>query len=194
MRLNSICLLYAVIFATASLIAVPRSASAGGFGGSSPVYFFNEARLGVFAADLDPGGASDDTISINGELLTPPMRGDYADPILNAFLKPRFHLGTTFTTDDGVNQAYSGLTWDYHLTDALFLETSFGAAIHDGETDGNNHDSYGCMVQFRESLSVGIHLTRRMSVMAIVDHMSNAGLCDENQGLTNAGVRLGYRW
>ncbi len=173
---------------------MPRSASADGFSGPSAFHLFNEARLGVFAADLDPGGASDDTISINGELLTPKVVGDYADTFLNAFLTPRFHLGTTFTTDYGINQVYGGLTWDYHLTDALFLETSFSAAIHDGETDNNNPDSYGCTVQFRESLSVGVHLTRQMSVMATVDHMSNAGLCDENQGLTNAGVRLGYRW
>jgi len=27
-----------------------------------------------------------------------------------------------------------------------------------------------------------------------VSHMSNGGLCDENQGLTSAGVQLGYRW
>ncbi|WP_081449527.1 acyloxyacyl hydrolase [Rhodomicrobium vannielii] len=30
--------------------------------------------------------------------------------------------------------------------------------------------------------------------MATIDHMSNAGLCDTNRGLTNAGVRLGYKF
>jgi hypothetical protein len=28
--------------------------------------------------------------------------------------------------------------------------------------------------------------------MATVEHMSNAGLCSQNRGLTNVGVRLGY--
>ncbi len=30
--------------------------------------------------------------------------------------------------------------------------------------------------------------------MATIDHMSNAGLCSENRGISNAGLRLGYKW
>jgi hypothetical protein len=41
---------------------------------------------------------------------------------------------------------------------------------------------------------IGVDVTESISIMATVDHMSNADLCDENQGLTNAGVRVGYRW
>ena len=32
------------------------------------------------------------------------------------------------------------------------------------------------------------------SLMATIEHSSNAGLCSENRGLTNAGLRLGYRF
>lgn len=160
----------------------------------SPFPYFDEIRFGVFAADLDPGGASDDEVSLNGELLTPPIGPQRGHPVLDILFNPRLHVGATVATGEGINQAYAGLTWDYHLTDALFVETSFGGAVHDGETDDNNPDSYGCTVNFRESFSVGVNLTDQISVMATVDHMSNAGLCDENQGLTNAGVRLGYRW
>jgi hypothetical protein len=28
--------------------------------------------------------------------------------------------------------------------------------------------------------------------MATVEHMSNAGFCDQNRGLTNVGGRIGY--
>lgn len=156
--------------------------------------YFDEIRLGVLAADLDPGGASDDELALNAELLTRHIGQHYDNPLLDVFLNPRLHIGATLATDKGINQAYAGFTWDYQLTDRLFVETSFGGAIHDGETDDNNTDSYGCTAQFRESLSVGVNLTENISVMATVDHMSNAGLCDENQGFTNAGVRLGYRW
>ena len=153
---------------------------------------FSEFRFGVLAADLEPGGGSDDGVAISGELLTPNRARNL--PFIQNLLHPRFHIGAAIHTDDGVNQAYAGLTWDYYLTDTLFVETSFGGAVHDGDTDGNNPDSYGCTLNFRESVSIGVDITESVSVSATVDHMSNAGLCDQNQGLTNAGVRLGYRW
>jgi lipid A 3-O-deacylase len=86
------------------------------------------------------------------------------------------------------------LTRDFLLTESLFLEASFGGAVHDGETDDNNSDSYGCTLNFRESVSLGVALSENLSLMVTVDHMSNGGLCDQNQGLTNAGIRLGYKW
>lgn len=153
---------------------------------------FSEFRFGVLAADLEPGGGSDDGVAVSFELLTP-HRSRYL-PLIEQILDPRIHLGAAIHTDGGVNQAYAGLTWDYYLTDIVFIETSFGGAVHDSETADNNPDSYGCVLNFRESASVGVDITQSVSLAVTVDHMSNAGLCDENQGLTNAGVRLGYRW
>jgi lipid A 3-O-deacylase len=155
----------------------------------------NEFRFGVLGADLEEGGGSDDTVALNAELLTAPLGYSTNETILDVLLHPRLHFGANINLDrDGVNQVYAGLTWDFHLTDSLFLETSFGGAVHDGETAGNDPDSYGCTLNFRESVSLGIALSENLSLMVSVDHMSNGGLCDQNQGLTNAGVRLGYRW
>ena len=153
--------------------------------------FIDEVRFGVLAANLEDGDDGGD-YTINGEVLFSRLGGNYGDPIRDYFFRPRVHLGVSISPD-GVNQVYTGLTWDHHLTERLFFETSFGAAAHDGDTSDSG-DSYGCAVQFRESASVGVELTEHLRVMATVDHMSNAGLCDGNQGLTNAGVRLGYRW
>jgi hypothetical protein len=47
---------------------------------------------------------------------------------------------------------------------------------------------------FRESASLGYRITSNVSVMGTVEHISNAGLCDQNRGLTNVGLRLGYRF
>jgi lipid A 3-O-deacylase len=154
---------------------------------------FSEFRFGVLAADLEPGGGSDDGVAVSLELLTP-YRGGVHDSLIEHMLNPRFHVGAQIHTDDGVNQAYAGLTWDYYFTDAIFLETSFGGAMHDGETASNSADSYGCTLNFRESIGIGVDVTESISIMVTVDHMSNADLCDENQGITNAGVRVGYRW
>ena len=155
----------------------------------------DEFRFGILAADLEDGGGSDDTVALNVEVLTPPLGYSANETVLDVLLHPRLHLGANINTDpDGVNQVYAGVTWDFDLTDRLFLEASFGGAVHDGETAGNDSDSYGCTLNFRESVSLGFNLSENLSLMVSVDHMSNAGLCDQNQGLTNAGVRLGYRW
>jgi hypothetical protein len=162
---------------------------------STDVPLIDEFRFGILAADLEEGGGSDDTIAINAEILTPPLGYAADKTILDIFLHPRLHLGANINTDsDAVNQAYAGVTWDFPLTDTLFLEASFGGAVHDGETDGDDPDSFGCTLNFRESLSLGMVLAENLNVMLTVDHMSNGGLCDQNQGLTNVGVRVGYRW
>jgi lipid A 3-O-deacylase len=156
----------------------------------------NEVRLGVLAANLEDGGGEKAETLINGEVLfnIGLSQHVYEDPIRNFFLRPRAHVGFSVTPDEGTNQVYGGLTWEAHLTSKIFVEASFGGTLHDGETAGNDPNSYGCSLMFRESASIGYELTERVRIMATVDHMSNAGLCDQNQGLTNAGVRIGYRW
>lgn len=175
------------------LFAISIAAGGSGLTASAQDHpIFSEFRIGVLAADLEPGGGSDDGVAISLEALTP-YRHAAHHSLIEHLLNPRFHVGAAIHPDGGVNQAYAGLTWDYYLTDSVFVETSFGGAVHDGET-GNSSDSYGCTLNFRESLSIGADVTPSISIMATIDHMSNADLCDENQGITNAGVRLGYRW
>jgi len=154
----------------------------------------DEIRFGVLAVDLEPGGGTDDSAGINAEILLQRFGEPSTYPILDVLFRPRVHVGVTVGFQaNSVNQGYAGLTWDYAL-DPVFIETSFGGAIHDGATDAANTDSYGCTLEFRESASLGVNVTDHLRLIATVDHISNAGLCDENQGLTNAGVRLGYRW
>jgi lipid A 3-O-deacylase len=154
----------------------------------------DEVRLGALVANLDEGDSEEADTLINGELLFGGPERSYGSPLLDYFLRPRPHIGFSVTPDDGTNQVYAGLTWDVKLFGGLFFETSFGGTVHDGPTDSDDPDSYGCSVLFRESASLGYELSEQLRVMVTVDHMSNAGLCDQNQGLTNAGVRLGYRW
>ena len=86
------------------------------------------------------------------------------------------------------------LGWTIDLTDNLFVDVSVGGALHDGNLKGNapNERYFGCRANFHESASIGYRFTPQLSIMASVEHMSNASLCDQNDGLTNAGVRLGY--
>lgn len=152
-----------------------------------------ELRVGGMATNLENGGAvGEDTPGINIEFLFARYNTPQADPVTTFVLSPRLHLGTTIAPD-GISEVYAGFTWEHHLATRVFLEASLGGAVHDGP-NGDNSDSYGCPMLFRESASLGFDITHRVRLLATVDHVSNAGLCSENQGLTNAGVRLGYRW
>jgi len=153
--------------------------------------FIDEFRFGVLAQDLEDNDA-EDGIAISAEVLFPHLGPRTRDP-LDIFLSPRPHLGAQINTDDSTSLAYAGLTWDVWLTDLLFVEASFGGAVHDGPTDDSG-DSFGCSVNFRESASIGLALSESWRLLATVSHMSNAGLCDRNSGLTSGGLQLGYRW
>ena len=49
-------------------------------------------------------------------------------------------------------------------------------------------------VEGREAASIGYRFAPNWSVLATVEHLSNAGLCDDNRGLTNVGAKLSYHF
>ena len=122
------------------------------------------------------------------------LPGHYENAILEFFLTPRTHFGTTLAFGK-TDEFYWGVTWDAALpVDRFFFEASFGGALHDGPLDVKGEASYGCQVNFRESASLGYALTQEWRILATVDHMSQAGICQPNRGLTNAGLRIGYKF
>lgn len=151
----------------------------------------DELRGGIFAFGVDdpPEGQS---VSINFELLSSRLPvGD------QAWYVPRLHLGATINIDDAPSHGYGGLTWTLDVTDWMFVEGSFGGAVHDGDTGASappGESALGCSVLFRESASLGFRFSENWSVMGTIEHLSNAGLCDANRGITEAGARLGYRF
>ena len=77
-----------------------------------------------------------------------------------------------------------------------FAGLSVGGAYHDGETDSGAADKkdLGCHLLFRESFTLGWQLTEHHKIAAIFDHISNAKICDHNEGLENIGLRYSYRF
>ncbi|MBW0002854.1 MAG: acyloxyacyl hydrolase [Hyphomicrobiales bacterium] len=157
----------------------------------SQFFFLSEVRLGTFAHD--PTSPEQGSADLNGEIL-------FAKPFSLPgsawdFLLPRPSIGATINFAGKTSQAYAGLTWTYDITKAIFVEGSFGGSVNNGKT-GNfvppGHSALGCNVSFRESGSVGYRFTENWSLMATIEHMSNAGLCSQNRGLTNYGARIGY--
>jgi Lipid A 3-O-deacylase (PagL) len=157
-----------------------------------PFWMIDEVRGGIFKQAIDDapheGGPA-----VNLEVLGGRFAGNYDSDILNFFLSPRPHIGTTIAFGR-TDEFYWGVTWDAKLYQRFFFETSFGGALNDGPVDTPHEASYGCTLNFRESASLGFALSPEWRLMGTLDHMSNAGICAPNRGLTNAGVRLGYRW
>ena len=57
-----------------------------------------------------------------------------------------------------------------------------------------DRNAFGCELLFRATLSLGVRLDAHQSLAVMASHISNAGLCDHNDGLDNVGIRYGYRF
>lgn len=152
--------------------------------------FISEVRLGVMDHDSSMFHNTHETSDpdINFELR-------FASPdFLDWAFAPRPLIGGTVNTGSGTSFGYAGLGWTFDLTEAFFVDVTLGGAVHDGETNGKTATSkdFGCRAQFHESASIGYRFDKSNAVMLSVEHMSNASLCDDNEGLTNTGLRYAY--
>ncbi|GEP08785.1 acyloxyacyl hydrolase [Methylobacterium gnaphalii] len=168
-----------------------------------PYSIVSEVRVG--GAVHDPGAPEGklgnwSKVDVNGEILfaKPPVS---ADPFWQAFV-PRPTVGGSYSTGGRTSYAYIGGTWTFDIfpetfNRRVFVEGFFGGAAHDGYTGPKvgapfGFNRLGCNPLFREAAALGFRITEHWSVMATVEHMSNAGLCHDNRGLTNFGGKIGY--
>jgi lipid A 3-O-deacylase len=150
----------------------------------------SEVRLGTTAQD--PNSPESGSANLTGEiLLVPPLAT--GDSVIDLLI-PRFHVGASLNLNGNTSFGYAGLTWTFSMTPTTFVEGSFGGAIHNGRTDplDDHHSALGCTALFRESGSVGVRIAEHWTVMVTVEHLSNAGLCSSNRGITNFGMKAGY--
>lgn len=177
---------FALLLLSMAAAATPASAQA--LGGV-------ELRGGIYAHSVDrsDGFNASRIEDVNFEAL-------FTMPALDSFIwlgQVRPHVGATINFAGHESMAYTGLTWTVPLGETFFVEAGFGAAIHNGELHNavDPMRSLGCPVLFHEQLSVGANLTTNASVMLTAEHASHAGICgNDNRGLTNLGVRLGFKF
>jgi len=155
----------------------------------------DEFRLGVLNSDL---GQGEDGVNLNAEILFRRPNVYYNNRLLLFLLNPRIHIGGSLNTAGDTSQVYAGLTYDYRLTNNLFVEASIGGVIHDGNVNktvvaGANR-RLGCRTMFRHSLSAGYEFTENLRFMITFDTINNYELCSENAGLSSLGARIGYKF
>lgn len=160
----------------------------------------DEARGGILAQDCCGGGSNKEKgVSINLEALF------HSPRFLSVLGAPRPLIGASVATGAGAtSQIYGGLEWRLRLPDRFFVAGAIGAAVHDGETDrfdpvadagrASRTVFYGCRILFRAGLDGGYEITERVSASIHWQHISNADLCGDNEGLDHFGLRLGYKF
>lgn len=162
-----------------------QDATAASFGADA---FINELRFGGLLHDLTSPEKSTGP-DFNAEILfAKPWGGE------QTWWLPRPNLGTTLNFGGGTSTVYAGVAWQYNVTQNIFVEGTFGGSLNNFSEDGAHRSDLGCHALFRESGSLGYDITEHWRIMATVEHNSNAGLCDKNRGLTNYGMRVGYKF
>jgi lipid A 3-O-deacylase len=151
--------------------------------------FIDELRLGVYAHD--PSSPESGSADLNLEVLFAKPWGTDAQWWL-----PRPHVGATINFDGKTSIGYAGVTWQYDVTNWAFIELGFGGSVNNGNKGHEDDDMnpLGCNVLFHEQASLGFNVTENWRLIGTVEHSSNAGLCDFNRGLTDFGVRIGYKF
>ncbi len=171
---------------------VPASASAAMTPEEEGLYgILSEIRAGVFWHDIGPFGShKEDGVDGNLEVLF--VSPDFMEVVWS----PRPHLGITVNSVGDTSQAYFGLTWEWDIWEGIFGGVSWGGSVHDGKirTQELDRKELGCRLLFRESFYLGYRFDEHHNMQFHLDHISNAKLCDTNEGLDNFGVRYGYRF
>lgn len=186
MRIGTVALL-------ASLAAGALALPARGQGG-----WVDEAKLGLLAHDVPLGSDhKENGPDINAELL-------FRSPnFLAPIFAPRPHIGVTANTLGLASYAYAGLTWSGSPwagtpgpLGGVFASLGLGGAIHNGpnNTTTPGRLGLGTRLLFHEYVELGYRLTSHVYLAAYLDHVSNADTGRHNPGLTNLGLRLGYRF
>lgn len=170
----------------AALLVIAGAPAARAQGG-----WLDEAKLGLNAHDITLGGDHEEPgVDVNGELL-------FASPaLLRVIGSPRPHLGIAVNTAGATSYAYFGLTWTAAILDRAFVSGALGGAVHDGELNGNvpERKQLGSRILFHEYVELGFRATPVLSFSVFLDHMSNADLARHNAGMTNVGLRSGFKF
>jgi hypothetical protein len=170
-------------------IAVAAPAMAGDGGVAAWLY---EVRAGLLYHDMDylwSNARFERGVDFNGEVTFAPALALFG----GAF---RGSLGASVNSDGGTSKAYLDLRYQYDFDSGIFVSAGGGGAVHDGALTAGRDDrkALGSRLLFHIPVEAGYRFTPHQSVSVYFDHMSNAGLARNNEGLDTLGLRYGYRF
>ena len=152
-----------------------------------------EVRLGIAGHDTGVFGHNkEDGVDIVLGVRFQPLGGEVWDMVAN----PRPFLGFNINTAGDTSSLNGGLNWDWDMWNQSFFSFAWGGALHNGKlgTADLNRKELGSRVLFYLAAELGYRFDRHQSVAVRLDHMSNAGLTDNNEGLDTIGLVYGYHF
>lgn len=134
---------------------------------------------------------------VNAMLLFDPLDSAHAANGLELMARPRIHVGANVSLGGDTSQFYGGFSWKVPLNDLFYLDFGIGGTLHNGPVPntGSGPD-LGCSLLFHEYAGVGYQIDPHWSLTMSIDHSSHASMCHgkSNQGLTHAGLAVGYKF
>lgn len=159
----------------------------------APFRLIKEVRGGVAVHDVDglwSGAAKEEGPDLAVQVT-------FDRPLVDLFgtrLLP--HVGASINTRGDTSKVYGGVQLTWVLPRKFFFTTGLGLALHNGETDAAFADrkALGARVLFRIPLELGLAVGPHHRFVLAFDHISNAYLASENDGMDNLGLMYGYRF
>jgi len=182
-----------MLAAVLTSLLLPAGADAGPLAG-----VVDEAKLGTSIHDIAIGADHKEPgTDINSEVL-------FVSPSLFApIFSPRPHLGVMANSAGKTSWSYAGLTWSVTPfkgllapNDGIFAALGLGGAVHTGNNASTDPDrkGMGTTFLFHEYAELGYRDAAGYSLSAFLDHVSNANTAKHNPGITDLGVRVGYKF
>ena len=160
------------------------------------INFLQEARVGVYAHNWIHDENS--PVDLSAEILSSPIgyANNFGGRYFSWFFDPRINIGAMINTGGKTSYGFTGLTWRIPIYKAFFFEGEFGGAVNTSPLrDEPDRVNTGCRFDFRESGGFGYQFNEHWDLIANIEHISHASLCTHiNPGLTQVGVRIGYKF
>ena len=112
------------------------------------------------------------------------------------FFEPRLNIGGMINTGGKTSYAFGGFVWRIPIVGKFFFEGELGGAVNNAvRVPTYNRVDMGCAATFRESGGFGYQFNPNWELIASIEHVSHLSFCGStNPGLTDVGLRIGYRF
>ena len=152
--------------------------------------WLHEVSVGVLAHDVSglwSGSNEEAGVDLHAALHFQPHR-----QLFRGQLRP--YAGLTVNTRSDTSKVFAGGVWQYRTDSGWFARFGLGLAVHNGERETRRDDKkeLGSKLLFHVPIELGRRIGERHRLSLYFDHISNAGLADENEGLDTLGLRYGY--
>lgn len=181
-------------------LALALLAGSGAHAASAQEFGLDEVRAGLFYHSAYGGFLPTGNNWDFSRLEDVKFSALFTSPDIEAFRwigSPRPELGATLNFNGRENIVHANLNWQIPVFETpLYLELGFGAAVTDGALSGAARPArnFGCSFNFYDAAGIGANVSENVTVTLRYEHISNLELCSPNDGLSNIGLMVGFKF